>query len=107
MIPAVRKPNFSASSLLLGLASGVWRLATFLELDERPKEIFWMHESNPLAVGVALLLALAQHPRAFLREAGGRGGHVVHLQAEMVDAARGVALEKLRNRRIRARRLHQ
>src|SRR5689334_3992398 len=66
-----------------------------------------MHEGDALAMHVTLLPALPEHARAFLRVAGGGGGDVVHAQAEMVDASRGVLLEKLRDRRIRARGLHE
>src|SRR5687767_8021839 len=93
--------------VVASLASGVWRLMTLFQLHQGAQEVLRVDERDALAVHVALLLARSEHARAFFREPGGRGGHVVHLEAEMVDAARGVALEELRDRRIRARGLHQ
>src|SRR5215470_5978846 len=66
------------------------------ELDQGAEKIAGMDESDALAGDVVLRLAAAQHAHA-----------VVHVQGEMMDAALGIALEELSDRRIRPRRLHQ
>jgi len=66
-----------------------------------------MHESDAFAVHIAALPALAEHARALLREAGSSRGDIVHVEAEMMDAAARISFEEFRHRRIRPRRLHQ
>ena len=58
-----------------------------------------MKEQHGLAVGADLGLAVAEHPRALRLEPVARRDDVVDLVADMVDAAVGVALEELGDRR--------
>src|SRR5262249_24136811 len=66
-----------------------------------------MKEGDRLAGDVALRLAGAQHAHAVLSERTCGFLDIVDAEAEVMDAALGIALEEFGDRRIRPRRLHQ
>ena len=86
-----------------------WRLGlpVFFELHQSAQEIVRMDEGDPFARHIELRRAVAQHADALGGEFAGGGVHIVHAQAEMVDAAARISLQEFRDRRIRPRRLHQ
>ena len=72
-----------------------------LEFHQSAEEVFRMDEGDTVSVHVDLRLSLAQHAGA-LRPDGLHGRiDVVYRKAEVVNAATGVAFEKLGNRRVR------
>ena len=74
-----------------------------LQLDERAAEVLRMQEQHGLAMRANLRLATAQHARALGHEPVAGGQNVVNLVADVVDAAIRVALQELRDGRVRAR----
>jgi hypothetical protein len=69
-----------------------------LELDQRAEEILRVHERDAIAVDAALFLATAERLYRVLRELGLRDAEIADVEAEMVDAAVRIALEKARDR---------
>ena len=66
-----------------------------------------MEEQHRLAVRTDLGLAIAEHPRAFLHQRITRRENVRYFVADVMNAAVGVALDELRNRRVLAERLYE
>ena len=64
------------------------------EFNQRAEKIFRMHKRDALAMHIGLRLAVTEHLRAFAREFGARGIDVIHADAEMMNAAPGIAFKK-------------
>src|SRR6185437_11844810 len=73
-----------------------------LQLDQRAAEILGMEEQHGLVVGAELGLAVAQDARPFALELVAGGDDVLDLVADMVHAARRIALEEIAHRRVSA-----
>jgi hypothetical protein len=71
----------------------------FFELHERAEKILRMYESDALAVHVVLRCAVAEGLRALCRECPRSDIDAVDLETEVMDAAFGILLEELRDRR--------
>src|SRR5262245_39532839 len=82
-------------------------LLRLFELDERAQKILRVHERDAIAVNIVLRLASAEDLRAVRRKRTRGALDAIDVETEVMDAAGRIALEKLRNRRARARRLHQ
>src|SRR5260370_12858374 len=76
-----------------------------LDLDQRPAKILGVQEQHRLAVGADLRLPVAQDPRAGRLEPLPRGPDVVHLVAQMMHAAVGIAVQEVFDWRSGSQRL--
>src|SRR5262245_64990921 len=75
------------------------------DLDQRAAKILRVQEQHRLAVGADLRLAVAEHARALRLEPLPRGADIVDLVTEVMNAATGIAVEEVCDRRRLPQRL--
>src|SRR5882762_3722656 len=91
-----------ATTVVQGMPNIAALPSDLLELDERAGEVLGAQEDHRLAVRPDAGLAIAQHAGAGTPEPVAGGEDVLDLEADMVDAARRVALQELADRRALA-----
>src|SRR5205823_3567652 len=78
-----------------------------LQLDQGAVEVLGVQEQNRLVMGTEPGLAVAQHARALASQPVAGGQDIVHLVADVMDAAGGIALEIGAERRSLAQGLQE